>query len=146
MLLLFNREKERRVYITLDTIFSQQVLLHMKLKPLSSSLREKKRYLAYQVITPNNQPLTHDVVEEAIRSTYGKVYGSYNVGSAGIMPLSEYYDPQNNVGIVRVHNNYVKQVQASLPFVTEINNTPVIIKSLLRSGVLNKIRTCLKVS
>ncbi|MBI3032901.1 hypothetical protein HYY69_05470 [Candidatus Woesearchaeota archaeon] len=114
----------------------------MKLKPLSSSLREKKRYLAYQVITPKNIALTHDVVEEALYTTYGKIYGSYNLGKAGIMPLSEYYDDQRNIGVVRVHNKYVKQVQASLPFVTAINDMPVIMRSLLISGVLTKIRKC----
>ncbi len=129
----------------------------MKLKPLLPSLREKKRYLCYEVIhqqTINEGctpviSFTSEAVEEAITLTYSKIYGLYNLGNAGIKGFPEYYDLETSRGVIRVHNNYVKQVQASLLFITEINtetnNTiPVIVRSMLISGNLSKIEKQLR--
>lgn len=150
------REKEARVYITLDKYLFSQVLSTMKLKPLLPSLREKKRYLCYEVITPQTSnegctsiiSLTSEAVEQAITSTYSKIYGLYNLGNAGIKGFPGYYDLKNSRGVVRVHNNYIKQVQACLLFITEmntstnntINTIPVIVRSLLISGNVSKIK------
>ena len=113
----------------------------MKLKPLAPSLRERKRYLKYHVLSKNNTSITHKEIADAISTAYSNIYGTFNLGKAGIIYLSEYYDQETNTGVIRIHNNYIKQLQSVLCFVTSINHEEVIVQSIKTSGVLKRVRT-----
>ena len=114
----------------------------MKLKPLLPSLRERKRYLVYTVITTSalQMPFSHDAVTEAITTGYKQVYGELQLGQAGLQYFSEYYNQTQSAGIIRINHKQLPLLQTSLCYVTMINNEKVIIASKYVSGVLGKAR------
>lgn len=100
-----------------------------KIKRFLPTLREKKRYLVFEVISKNNPK---DIVRRLTDSFIAFV-GTLGQASAGLQVLT--YDDKTQKGIIRVNNKYLDHLRASLAL-TEIENT--IVKSNFASGVLNK--------
>jgi|SRR3989338_10765075 len=103
------------------------------MKPLLPTLKEKKRYLAYEVIS---KPLKFNVVSKAVWDNILGYIGTKGTAKAGIWLLNDKY--KNNKGIIRVTNKYVDDLKASLALIKKINNEDVIVRSLGVSGILNK--------
>jgi len=108
-----------------------------KIKPLLPSLREKKRYLAYEVISKNKfYDAVH--VNEAILDAANEFLGNMGMASAGIIPIDDKWDENSQRGIIRVNNKHVDDLKASLIFVTNIGGKEVIVKTVGSSGILRK--------
>ena len=107
----------------------------MKIKPLLPSLREKKRYLAFEVLSEHN--INQDKIMESIEESSSNLMGELETGKAGIQLVDEIH---NNKGILRVNNKYLDKLKTSLLLVKEINNKKVIIKSNKVSGILKKVK------
>ena len=103
------------------------------MKPLLPTLKEKKRYLAYEVIS---KPLKFNVVSKAVWDNILSYIGTKGTAKAGIWLLSDKY--KNNKGLIRVTNKYVDDLKASLALIKKINNEDVMVRSLGVSGILNK--------
>lgn len=107
----------------------------MKLKSLLPTLKEKKRYLVFEIIkieplTQSKQTLTEIVSK--IKTILG-VFESANAGILGV-------ELKNDKGILRVNNNYVDKTIACMMLIQELNNKKTIIKPLLTTGLLDKAR------
>ncbi|MEM3127035.1 MAG: Rpp14/Pop5 family protein [Candidatus Woesearchaeota archaeon] len=110
-----------------------------KVKPLLPSLKERKRYLGFKVIS--NEKITDS--EAVSREIWEKVLenmGTFEAAKAGVWVLSESYDKKDQTGVIRVNNKYVDQLKASLMFVEKIEDKDVVIKSINVSGMLNKAK------
>ena len=83
-----------------------------KLKPLLPSLREKKRYLAFEVISKDKVPERE--VEQAISDSAKEYLGTLNMGKAGIMFLRNRYNQEKQKGIIKVNNKYLNHLRASI--------------------------------
>lgn len=108
-----------------------------KIKALMPSLREKKRYVAFEI---NSQERFNSFeVGKAIMNSALNFIGELGVSGAGIMHLPEVY--KNNKGIIRVNHQYLDYARASFALIKSINNKPATIKSLSTSGSINKVKT-----
>ena len=99
-----------------------------KIKQIMPSLKEKKRYIAYDVIA-EAEPSPREI-EQAITKRMLSFVGELGVSQAGIL----FPKP----GIVRVSHLSAEYAKAALALVKEINGKPVALRSLGTSGMLNK--------
>ncbi|RLE38858.1 hypothetical protein DRJ17_02785 [Candidatus Woesearchaeota archaeon] len=108
----------------------------MRVKPILPSLKEKKRYLAYEIIA--DKRIDAQSAEDVITKTSLDYLGALGYGEAGIQVLKETHD--NNRGLIRVGHKHVDRLKAALIFITKIKNQNVIVRSLGVSGVIKKAK------
>ncbi|MEM4260041.1 MAG: Rpp14/Pop5 family protein [Candidatus Woesearchaeota archaeon] len=104
-----------------------------KLK-LLPSLKEKKRYLVYEVIMEKNIHNTDKKISDYIDCWLGVVESS----KASIIFIG--YSKENRRGIIKATNNYVDRIKLVLSLINKIDNINVIIRSIYVSGLLNKAK------
>jgi ribonuclease P/MRP protein subunit POP5 len=111
------------------------------MKPLLPSLREKKRYVVFEVITKEN---TANMPDKEIKNAFLQLFGEVGLGEAGLIFLNNKW--KNNKGIVRVNNKQVDRLKASFCIITKINDQKATIKSVGVSGTLKKaeLKFCIK--
>lgn len=105
------------------------------MKPLLPSLKERKRYLAFEVIS-NKQISTFKIVSRSVWDGVLNYIGTKGSARAGAWLLHDKW--KKNKGIIRVNNKYVDDLKASLTLIKKIDNQDVIVRSLGVSGMLNK--------
>lgn len=103
------------------------------MKPLLPSLREKKRYVVFEVIAKED---TINFPEKEIKQAFLQLFGEVGLGEAGLIFLHNKY--KNNKGIVKVNYKNVDKLKASFCMITKINNQKATIKSVGVSGTLKK--------
>ena len=108
-----------------------------KLKPVLPSLREKKRYLAFEVISKGSIT-SFDAVSNAIWQSCTQFMGQLGTAKAGIMPLENKWNGEKQKGIMKVSHKYVNHVKSAFIFASKIEGKDVIFRSLGVSGILNK--------
>ena len=108
-----------------------------KTRVLLPSLREKKRYLAYEVISRHK---FNDAMEinKAIYETAKDFLGTIGTARAGIIMINDKFNPEMQRGILKVSNKHVDEMRASLVFIKSINGKEAIVKSVGASGILKK--------
>lgn len=107
-------------------------LITMKLKPLLPTLRERKRYLAFEVLA--DKELSWHAIKQAIVTGVRDYIGMYGLAEAGLL----FVKYNKNKGVLRVSHTMLNKVRAAFMFISVIDATPVIIKSIKASGMLNK--------
>ncbi len=105
----------------------------MKEKQLLPSLREKKRYIVYEVLS--NKSFSFSEISKAITAAIKNFIGELGCAKAGIILLNKY---KNNKGILRVNHKSVDEVRSALTLIKEINNQKTVVKTIRTSGILNK--------
>lgn len=121
-------------------------VLFMKIKPLLPSQREKKRYLVFEIISKNKlqQPkqtahlASFSEISNAIWNSILTFAGQTGAARAGISVLHDKYDSAKQRGMIRVSHKMLDTLKAALTLIREINNEPVIFRSLGASGILKK--------
>lgn len=104
------------------------------IKTLLPSLREKKRYLAYEVLS--NEKLAQKSIEKAILGSIKGYIGDLGLSKSGIIFLKH----SGNKGVLRTTSKFQDYVRASFALVKSIDDKQVIIRSLLSSGNINKVK------
>ncbi|MBU0930011.1 MAG: hypothetical protein KJ623_02980 [Nanoarchaeota archaeon] len=104
----------------------------LKLLP---SLKEKKRYVAYEVISDNKVNYTD--TKDSIIENYKKYFGIIGLAKADLMVLEDW---KNQKGIIKVNNKHTDELKMSLGLTKKINNQNVILRCLGISGMINKAR------
>ena len=107
-----------------------------KIKPLIPTLREKKRYVSFEILSREN--FDFNSVKKTIIDEYKKLFGEKGIGDAGLIMLQNKYFPENNNGIIRVSHKKVDSLKLALATIQKINEKEVVIKSVITSGILNK--------
>jgi len=105
-------------------------------KPLRPSLKEKKRYLVYELLS--DKEFSPDEVAKAISDSCLSFIGILHYGKAGVMVLKNQII--GNRGIIKVNHKYVDYVKASLVQMTSINGAKVSMDLKGVSGILKKAR------
>jgi ribonuclease P/MRP protein subunit POP5 len=103
------------------------------MKPLLPTLKERQRYIVYEVITAHQA--NHDI-SDALLQRLSEILGVFGMADAGILSIS--YDAKTQTGILRVNHTEVAKVKAALLMITHIGKQQVIIRSLGVSGILKK--------
>lgn len=102
---------------------------------LLPTLREKKRYLVYEVLSES--AVKQQDAEANIKAAFHEFLGDLGMAKAGIMFLKDW---ENNKGIIKMSHKEVDNVKAALTLVKEVNGNKAIVKSLGLSGILEKAR------
>lgn len=108
----------------------------LRCKPLRPSLREKKRYIVYEVNTDSNSNM-HRLQESLIQKLH-ELLGVFHASVAGIMPIK--YDSQKKRGILRVNHTIVDYVRACFVLINSLDDKKTIIRTRGVSGILKKAR------
>jgi len=108
-------------------------------KPILPSLREKKRYLVFEIIS-KDRISSFKAVNQAIWSSLGSIVGDLGMAEMGIWVLPDKYNPANQTGVIRVSHKHVDTLKACLTFVGKVDKKDVIVRSLNVSGMLSKTK------
>lgn len=111
--------------------------MNKQIKPVLPSLREKKRYLTFEILS-KSKIKDFSQVSGAIWNDLLSFIGELGAAKAGIIIMQDKYNANNQKGIIRVNHKYVDKLRASLSLVKQIDGKEVIIRSLTVSGMLNK--------
>lgn len=108
----------------------------MKTKAMIPSMREKKRYVAYEVLA--DKPVRREDAEKEIRASMLSYIGELGLAKAGLIFLPDW---ENNKGVFRVGNKHTDKAKASMALIKAVAGQNAIVKSIGISGILNKSRT-----
>ena len=111
----------------------------VKLKPVLPSLREKKRYLVYELISKNKFE-SYQQVADAISYMALQFLGELGFGNAGIRMMHDQWDYARQRGIVKVSHLYVDHLRTALMLINSINEQEVIFRTVGISGILKKAK------
>lgn len=109
----------------------------MKVKRLLPSLREKKRYVAFEIISKDRVTAFADVAR-AVQRSLRFLVGELGAGAAGTQVMD--YQAANQRGLVRVSHTSMDALRASFAFITNIENKQVLVRSIGASGILKKAK------
>ena len=102
-----------------------------KLKPILPSLREKKRYIAFEAIA--DHAIEFGKVQSDIKDAGKELVGTLGMAKAGMMVLENKWS--DNKGIIKVGHKHVDAIKASLALA---KSPGVVYRSLGVSGILKK--------
>jgi len=102
----------------------------VQIKPLLSSLKERKRYILYKIKGAER------IEKEFIYNMIKKFLGELGTGKAGVMMLSN----KENKGIIRVNHNFVDEIKVALGLINEYNNKEIKVETIRVSGAINKLK------
>ena len=100
------------------------------------SLRRKKRYLAFEVLSET--PIMFEDIEGAVKKSTLRLIGELGLGKSGMKMLREKWNSTTQKGVISLDHRYVDEIRASLALVCEVRGTKASLRSLYASGLLNK--------
>ena len=105
------------------------------LKPIPPTLRGKKRYIKFQLLT--NQKLREMDVKDSVWRVFGRLFGEKGIAEQKLWVVK--WLPQNN-GVLRCSLEKEEEAKAGILFIKKIGETPVIPVILGVSGSLSKLK------
>jgi ribonuclease P/MRP protein subunit POP5 len=111
-------------------------------KKVMPSLREKKRYLAFEIIS--RAKVQKASAARAIKAGVLSYLGQLEAGKAGIMFLGECYDEDSNRGLLKVGHRHLDHLRASLCLIRDIDGQEAIVRSMFASGIIAKAKEVIK--
>lgn len=108
-----------------------------RLKPVLPSLREKKRYLAFEIMS-KVKINSFGAIEQKIWDSALQLLGELGTSKAGIIILKDKYNPMLQRGLIRVNNKQVNNLRLALALIDNIEKTKVIVRTIGVSGILKK--------
>jgi len=109
------------------------------IKPLLPSLRERNRYIVFEVIS--KAKFNSLAVFDAICRSFDDLFGQFGLAGAGLMLIS--WNKAKSKGILRVSHTWKDALKASFLFMRGINNANVLVKSIATSGTIKKAKSIL---
>mgnify|MGYP001588899615 CR=1 FL=1 len=107
----------------------------VKIKPLLPSLKERKRYILYEI----DSNVKMDNLRRDIFNELRGFLGDLGLAKAGLNFVSY----KNNKGILQVSHNTVDEVKTGLALIKNIGNNKLRVRTLKVSGVLNKLKVAM---
>lgn len=108
-----------------------------KLKPLMPTLKEKKRYLAFEIISKSKIKAFSEV-SKAIWTSILSFSGVKGAAQMGVWVFPEKYNAENQRGLIRVEHMGMDELKAALTLITQIEQQPVALRSISASGIMAK--------
>lgn len=106
---------------------------------LLPTLKEKKRYLAFEIIS-KSKINDFRAVSEQIMAKSLELIGQLGVAKAGLRVIQDCWNPESQKGIIRVGHKQVDEIRAALALITKIDGKEAIVKSVGSSGILKKAK------
>ena len=101
------------------------------------SLREKKRYIVYEILSKNK--IFQKQVEREITKKTHDFLGIYGASEAGIQFLKD-WNQEKQRGIVRINNKKVDHIKTTMGLINQISEEKVSLNPIKVSGTLKKVR------
>ncbi len=95
------------------------------------SLRERKRYLAYKVVS--DKQISNEMAQNAVFTGIRDFLGVYGMAKAGIMAVTN--------SVLRVTHTETEKVKTALSLISEINGNRAIVQTVYVSGSLHKAKS-----
>jgi len=105
------------------------------MKPLLPTLKERQRYIVYEVITAHH--LGQDASDMLLQQLL-EILGVFGSAKAGLLSVS--YNTQLQRGVLRVNHDQVITIKAALLMMTHLGKTKSIVRTLLVAGTLKKAK------
>jgi len=109
-----------------------------KLKVLPSSIRERHRYIAFQVIS--NEDIMYSDLESSIWNVMLDFLGECGVSKTSMWIMKDLYDEKRKIGVIRCNHKSVPQIIATLGLISRLGDTRITIKILKVSGTIKSIK------
>lgn len=107
-----------------------------RIKPVRPSLREKKRYLVFEVLSEN--PINSENISSAIHKSCTNYLGEKGMAAAAPIVLENKWNGEKQRGVLKVSRKEVDNVRAALTLTTHIGNEQAIISTIGVSGIIKK--------
>jgi len=107
-------------------------------KILLPTLREKDRYVKFQVIS--EEPISYPDLEQAIWNTFLDFFGEFGVSKTNLWLMKNLYDGEKQIGVIKCNNKSVPQVIAGLGLISRLGDNRVIFKILKVSGTIKGLK------
>jgi ribonuclease P/MRP protein subunit POP5 len=104
-------------------------------KPLPSSLRGRRRYIAYEVVS--EEKVLIDDLMNTIWHTVLNFLGEHGTSKTDMWIAKDTYDENKQMGLIRCSHDNVEQIRASLALIERIGDVRVVFKVLGISGTMN---------
>ena len=105
----------------------------LRVNLLKPSMREKKRYLAYEITS--EKPLGLDADKNLV-SAINQTLGLFGAAKAGVMRVK--YDSAAQRGVLKVERSHVDQVRASFVMIKSLAGSAAGVRTLKVSGMASK--------
>ncbi|MBW2995682.1 hypothetical protein KY332_00105 [Candidatus Woesearchaeota archaeon] len=108
-------------------------------KRLLPSKRQKKRYLAFQIVS-NSKIKDYKAVSNEIIAKTKELIGTLGLKKADIRIIKDCFKPEIQRGIIKISHKSVDEIKLALSSIEKINNKKAIIKTVGVSGILKKAK------
>jgi ribonuclease P/MRP protein subunit POP5 len=105
-----------------------------KLKINMPTLREKERYIAFEVLS--EEEITFSDLESAIWNTAQDFFGELGTAQTSLWIIRNLYNEQRQIGVIRCNNISVDKILTTLGLITRLGDIRVIFKILAVSGTI----------
>lgn len=105
-----------------------------KMKILPSSLRERKRYIYFQIIS--EEPIEYSDLEAGIWNTMLDFLGEYGVSKTSVWLMKDNWNGDKQTGIVSCNHKSVKDVVATLGLIDRLGDNRITFKIIKISGTI----------
>lgn len=108
----------------------------LKIKPLRPSMRERKRYIRYEIT--GEKKLDMKRVQKGLLTKLNSLLGVFQSAKAGLIPIS--FETKTQEGILRVNHTAVDLIRSCFVLIKEIEGQQVMITTKNISGILRKVK------
>jgi len=105
---------------------------------LPPSLRERKRYILFQVIS--EEPIKYEDLEQAVWNQLLDTFGEFGVSSMSLWLIKNLYDEEKQTGVIKCNHLSVPKVLVGLGLIPRLGDTRVIFKILKVSGTIKGLK------
>ncbi|MCC5994005.1 MAG: hypothetical protein LM587_00175 [Candidatus Aenigmarchaeota archaeon] len=109
----------------------------MKLKILLPTLRRKRRYILFKVIS--EQKIEYLSFKELLISTFLKFYGEHTFARFDFRLLDERWNENEQIGIARCAHNFVPNTIVVFGLLQRLGDIRINVKILKISGTINSL-------
>ena len=111
-----------------------------RLKILQPTLREKKRYIAFKVISEEGEEFTYSDLESAIWNTLLDFLGEHGVSKTSVWLMKDCWEQKKQIGILRCNHKSVQEIIATLGLIDRLGDNRITFKVLKVSGTIKIIK------
>ncbi len=109
-----------------------------KPETLPSSLREKKRYIAFKIVS--EERIEFGDLINALWSSILDLFGEVNTGEINFWLIKDAWQEKRQRGLIKCAHSHVKEVRLALALIDRIGESKVSIRSLGVSGTMKSAR------
>ena len=105
----------------------------MKIRSMSS-MREKKRYIAFKLISET--PVNYNDMKNAVWSSVLGFLGDDDTARSGVQIIKNIWNQLEQTCLIKCSNIYVDKIKLSLALISQIGDSKVIFQTTRVSGTI----------